>query len=93
LGAKTIVRPIKSFDDFDDYVSDIAWSPTHSSLFVAADVSGNVFLYNLNQAETPIARTESNSRGINKVGWSMNGDWIATACIDGAIEVFDVSKV
>ncbi len=48
-GASVAVQPIVSFEEFDDYVYDVKWSPVHPALFAAVDGSGNLHLYNLNQ--------------------------------------------
>jgi dynein intermediate chain, cytosolic len=83
---------LKTFGEFEDYVSDVAWCPTHPAVFATVDASGNMDIFNLNQADTAIGRTTS-SKSLNKVDWNSNGELVATAGLDGSIDVFDTSKV
>jgi dynein intermediate chain len=94
IGSHSKVQYLKSFDGFDDYVSDVAWSPTHPAVFATGDACGNMDLFNINQSDVAISRISTpNAIGINKVDWNNNGDLIATGCLDGTIQVYDVSNV
>lgn len=93
MGNNTVVSPIKTFEEFEDYVTDVCWCPNNSSVFSTVDASGNLDLFNLHSSEISISRASTASgKGLNKVGWSPNGDYLATGCLDGQIEVFDMSK-
>lgn len=35
--AKETARPLHTFDTFNGYVMDVAWSPTHPSVFACVD--------------------------------------------------------
>lgn len=39
---------LHSFEDNNDYVMDVAWSPEHPAMFASADASGRIDLWNLN---------------------------------------------
>jgi WD40 repeat protein len=42
-------KPLYSFEDSGDYVSDVRWSPVHPALFASVDASGRLDLWNLNR--------------------------------------------
>jgi len=64
--------PICSFEDANDYVLDAQWSPVHPALFAAADASGGLNLWNINEdMEVPIVRTISGTRAVNKIRYSL----------------------
>ena len=44
----TVVQPIYSFEEADDYVYDVKWHPVHPAVFGAVDGSGRFDLWNLN---------------------------------------------
>ena len=44
----TVISPIYSFDEADDYVYDVKWHPAHPAVFGTADGSGKFDLWNLN---------------------------------------------
>jgi dynein intermediate chain, cytosolic len=51
--APTMVAPVYSFEEADDYVYDVKWHPTHPALFGSVDGSGRFDLWNLN-ADTEV---------------------------------------
>lgn len=88
------MTPLKSFEDAQDYVADVAWSPTHPAVFASVDGSGNLAIYNINQSDTFIHQCKSpNTRGFNKLAWDKSGEFVATASLDGTVFVWDVSRV
>jgi dynein intermediate chain, cytosolic len=49
--AKARQKPLMSFaHDTYDYVCDVKWSPRHAALFVTANISGELSLWNLNHS-------------------------------------------
>ena len=46
--APTIVPPISTFEEADDYVFDVRWHPTHPAVFGTVDGAGRFDIYNLN---------------------------------------------
>jgi WD40 repeat protein len=49
--AKAQQKPLMSFaHDTYDYVCDVKWSPRHAALFVTANISGELSLWNLNHS-------------------------------------------
>jgi dynein intermediate chain, cytosolic len=75
-----------------DYMSDVAWSTTHPSLFAAASSNGSVGLWNLAKSlDEPITGPEgiivqpdamSSGVGLNKIKWSADGRRLAVASSD-----------
>ena len=43
------MTPLLSFDEFDEYVHDVAWCPSNPSVFAAIDGSGTLSIYHLAQ--------------------------------------------
>lgn len=43
------IEPLSTFDGFEEAVYDVAWSPSHPSVFACIDGSGCLYIYNLNQ--------------------------------------------
>jgi dynein intermediate chain, cytosolic len=74
-----------------DYMSDVAWSPTHPSLFATASSNGTVGLWNLASSfEEPLTGPDGivvepdamSGRGLNKLKWSADGRRVAVASSD-----------
>jgi dynein intermediate chain len=79
------------FDDAQDYVMDVKWSPTHASMFSTLDASGGVCVYNLNyDGEVPCAYVEGRGGGGgNKIAWDRGGRNIGVAGSDG-VDVYSI---
>lgn len=43
------ISPIMTFNESDDHVYDVKWSPSHPAVFASVDGSGRFDIYNLNQ--------------------------------------------
>lgn len=74
-----------------DYMSDVAWSPTHPALFATASSNGSVELWNLATSfEEPVTGPDGiivepdamAGRGLNKLKWSADGRRVAVATSD-----------
>ncbi|KAL5245153.1 hypothetical protein ACI65C_012563 [Semiaphis heraclei] len=87
-------KPIHSFENNNDYVSSVAWSPVHPSVFAAIDVTGRLDLWNLNNnTESPTASTVlDNSPLLKSLMWSQNGTHLSVGDEYGKISVFQVGE-
>lgn len=88
-------KPIHSFENNNDYVSSVAWSPVHPAVFAAIDVTGRLDLWNLNNnTESPTASTVlDNSPLLKSLMWSQNGTHLSVGDEYGKISVFQVGEV
>merc|ERR1712048_629776 len=90
-------RPIALFNTMQDYVYDVAWSPTNPSIFAAGDGSGNLTIFDLNTSfehpaiePTNIVTSEKGAQiAITKLMWSPNGKQIIVGDSKGKISIFD----
>jgi len=87
-------KPIHSFENNNDYVSSVAWSPVHPAVFAAIDVTGRLDLWNLNNnTESPTASTIlDNSPLLKSLMWSQNGTHLSVGDEHGKISVFQVGE-
>ena len=68
--------PLYSFESNDDYVYDVAWSPTHPALFATVDGTGRLDLWNLNndtEVSTASVSVEGPAAAFNRVSWTQSG--------------------
>ncbi|KAJ1733478.1 hypothetical protein LPJ61_001541, partial [Coemansia biformis] len=87
------IRPLHTFDAFDDYVYDARWSPIHPSVLASVDGTGRLALWNLNQdIELPV-QSVGGGRALNRLAWDRPGRRIATGGVDGSVAVYDVGDV
>lgn len=86
-------RPIFSFEDNSDYVTDVAWSPVHPALFAASDCTGRLDLWDLNSAtEVPTATVfVEGAPALNRVSWTQSGLHVTAGDDNGKIWVFDLN--
>lgn len=87
--------PIYSFEDNNDYVYDVAWSPIHPSLFASVDGEGRLDLWNLiNDSEIPTASICFNNgqSALNKLKWTKCGNKIAIGDDLGKVSIVDVNE-
>jgi len=87
-------KPLHSFDHCSDYVYDVAWSPTHPSVFATVDGSGCLHLWDVCQdTEVPVASvTLDGAPALNKVSWTANGAQVAVGDDTGRLSLFDVAE-
>ncbi|XP_015123663.1 cytoplasmic dynein 1 intermediate chain isoform X16 [Diachasma alloeum] len=87
-------KALHSFEHNGDYVYDVAWSPTHPSLFAAVDDSGHLDLWNLNQdTEVPTASVVvDGAPALNRVSWTPSGLHVTVGDDSGKIWVYDVAE-
>ena len=83
--------PLLSFEEFEDYVYDVKWSPQHPSLFAAADGAGYLSLWNVNiDQEMPVFKSSTGTSALNKISWSNDGKRIATGSISGHVYLYSL---
>ncbi|KAL2916533.1 hypothetical protein HK105_203966 [Polyrhizophydium stewartii] len=89
-----LVSCLHSFEEAEDYVFDVAWSPTHPAMFGSVDGSGHFNLFNMTVSEIPIAsETVPNRKALNKISWNKDGKRAALASSDGSLFVYDVGNL
>lgn len=88
-------KPLYSFEHTGDYVYDVAWSPTHPSVFASVDGTGKLDLWNLNQdTEVPTAGVVvDGSPALNRVSWAPGGQYVTAGDNLGKIWVYEVGEV
>ncbi|KAJ3148765.1 hypothetical protein HDU89_004615 [Geranomyces variabilis] len=89
------IAPLCSFDDADDYVYDVKWSPTHPSMFGSVDGSGRFDIYDLNsEIEVPtVSLTTGTGRALNKLAWDKEGRRTALGSSDGQLYIYDLGEI
>ncbi|KAK6620428.1 hypothetical protein RUM44_006829 [Polyplax serrata] len=87
-------KPLHSFEHNADYVYNVAWSPTHPSVFAAVDGTGKLDIWNLNQdTEVPIAGIVVEGHpALNRVSWSQSGQYVTAGDDLGRIWVYEVGE-
>ena len=88
-------KPVYSFEDGNDYLYDVRWSPIHPALFATVDGLGRLDIWNLNNdTELPTVSTyvEGNP-ALNRLIWSPNGQQLVVGDDCGKIWVYDVGEV
>jgi dynein intermediate chain len=87
-------KALHSFEDNNDYIFDVQWSPVHPALFATADLSGRIDLWNINNdTELPTASTivEGNA-ALNKLVWTPAGNQIVAGDDVGKVWLYDVGE-
>ena len=87
--------PLYSFESNDDYVYDVAWSPTHPSVFATVDGTGRLDIWNLNndtEVSTASVMTEGPPAALNRVSWTPSGLHVCAGDDAGKIWVYDVGE-
>lgn len=89
------IPPIYSFEDADDYVYDVKWSPSHPAMFASVDGSGHFNLWNLNlDTEVPVvSSTTETGRALNKLAWEKDGRRASAGSLDGRVHVYDIGEM
>ncbi|XP_075443412.1 cytoplasmic dynein 1 intermediate chain 1 isoform X3 [Ascaphus truei] len=87
-------KPLYSFEDNADYVSDVMWSPVHPALCACVDGMGRLDLWNLNNdTEVPTASTTiEGASALNRVHWAQSGREVAVGDSDGRVWIYDVGE-
>lgn len=85
---------LHSFEDRNDCVYDVAWSPVHPALFATVDGGANLDVWNVNaDVEEPVVSTRLPTRfAANKLRWSVTGSQIAVGDSEGGVCLYDVGE-
>mmetsp|Transcript_17346 Transcript_17346/g.45272 ORF Transcript_17346/g.45272 Transcript_17346/m.45272 type:complete len:630 (-) Transcript_17346:40-1929(-) len=88
--------PLYTFDTSEDYVYDVACSPTNPAVFASCNGQGQLDIWNINNStEEPITTVIKDEKGategLNKIKWSNDGREIAVGTASGRVKVFRVS--
>uniref|UniRef100_A0A1I7Y5M7 WD_REPEATS_REGION domain-containing protein n=1 Tax=Steinernema glaseri TaxID=37863 RepID=A0A1I7Y5M7_9BILA len=83
---------LRSFDKHGDYVMDVAWHPSHPSVFASVDASGYLFLWNINEdLESPVAVLYmGDGVALRKLMWTENGKQLVLGDDRGKVHIYDV---
>ncbi|KAJ5073276.1 cytoplasmic dynein 1 intermediate chain-related [Anaeramoeba ignava] len=93
LWSKNYQTPLLSFEESNEYVYDVQWSPIHPSLFASVDGAGYLFLWNPNiNVEEPVIKTQVSQHAINKLRFSTDGKKIITGDSDGVLTVLEINS-
>ncbi|KAL7753757.1 hypothetical protein RI367_000688 [Sorochytrium milnesiophthora] len=89
------VAPLCVFQEADDYVYDVQWSPTHPAVFASVDGSGNLDVWNLNRnKEVPSVRINvTGGKALNKLCFDHDGKRIVTGSSDGTTFVYELGEM
>ena len=87
-------RPLHSFEDNNDYIYDVKWSPVNPALFATSDLMGRVDLWNINSdTELPTASVVvEGSPALNKLAWTPSGSQVVVGDDVGKVWVYDVGE-
>jgi len=82
-----------TFDFYEDYVLDVAFSPQNPALFASGDGAGHVDLWNVAEdLEKPLFHCKTDKYALNKVRFSNDGSKLFTGNSEGEIKVFRLDK-
>ncbi|KAI8393869.1 WD40-repeat-containing domain protein [Radiomyces spectabilis] len=89
------IHPLHSFEDADDYIYDVKWSPSHPALFASIDGAGQFDLWNLNaDTEEPLISTPVGpGNALNKLAWDAEGRKTAIGSSDGKVYIHDIGEI
>lgn len=88
-------RVINSFEDNNDYLYDVRWSPVHPQLFATADGNGRLDIWNTtSEAELPAASVVVEGMpALNRIQWTPSGQQIVAGDDVGKVWVYDVGVI
>lgn len=86
--------PLYTFENAQEYVYDVQWSPVHPSIFAACDGDGFLEIWDLNKdTEAPIAYKQTLKKtALNCLQWSADGRKIAVGNSDGQVNMWSLDK-
>ena len=92
-------KQIGIFKEMQDYVYDVAWSPTHPSVFSCGDGSGRITLFDLNyDFESPkgsimIPTSSASEHGaVTRLNWTNDGKILAAGDYKGNVHLYNVNS-
>jgi len=87
-------KPLYSFENANDYVFDVKWSPIHPAVFASVDAMGKVDIWNINtDTEVPVVSLQTNTRtALNRMQWSTNGRELHIGDCDGKVYIYELKE-
>ncbi|CDW56245.1 dynein intermediate chain [Trichuris trichiura] len=87
-------KPLYSFENYSDYVLNVAWSPAHPALFASVDCTGKLELWHLNQdTELPVASLiAEDGAALKSLVWARSGMQVVVGGDNGKIWAYDVNE-
>lgn len=87
-------KPLHSFDNANDYVFDVKWSPIHPAVFASVDAMGRIDIWNINtDTEVPVVSLQTSTRtALNCIQWSTNGRELHIGDCDGKVFLFELKE-
>ncbi|KAJ6233132.1 cytoplasmic dynein 1 intermediate chain-related [Anaeramoeba flamelloides] len=93
LWSKSTTSPLLTFEESNEYIYDVKWSPIHPSLFVSVNGRGELFVWDFNRDnEEPLIKIKASESAINKCRWSQDGKKIIIGDSEAMVEVFELSE-
>ena len=85
---------ILTFENAQEYIYDVEWSPVHPSIFACCDGDGFLEIWDLNRdTEAPIATKQNAKRAaLNCLKWSADGRKIAVGDSEGFVTLWALDK-
>ncbi|XP_013187372.1 cytoplasmic dynein 1 intermediate chain isoform X3 [Amyelois transitella] len=86
-------KPLYSFEESLDYVTDVRWSPAHPALFAATDAAGRLLLWDLNtDTEVPLATVQPAAGGaLSRASWAPGGALLTAGDDAGKIYLYELA--
>ena len=87
-------EPLYTFENAQEYIYDVEWSPVHPSIFAGCDGDGYIEVWDLNRdTEAPIAHKQTPKRtALNCLRWNSDGRRIAVGDSDGYVTLWSLDK-
>lgn len=87
------VQPLETFLHHDHLVSIVKWNPRDPSMFVSADIEGNIFLKEHEPRKLyPSPGSDLAVKPVVDLSWSNDGRLIAWSTSDGKTHVIDITR-
>lgn len=86
--------PLMTFENAQEYIYDVEWSPVHPSIFACCDGDGFLEIWDLNRdTEGPIATKQTTKRtALNCLKWNADGRKIAVGDSEGYVNLWSLDK-
>ena len=85
--------PLLTFENYEDYVYAVKWSPSHPATFAVGDGDGHLDVWDiLNSTENPFIRHKVGEGAVNQVAWSLHGARLAAGTSRGEISIFQLEQ-
>jgi dynein intermediate chain, cytosolic len=86
--------PLFTFENAQEYIYDVEWSPVHPAIFACCDGDGFLEIWDLNRdTEGPIAVRQSSKRtALNCLKWNADGRKIAVGDSEGYVNLWSLDK-